>query len=184
MVPGALRRQHEGMRTAAIVLALATTLLATSRDARADEPAPTHLASYADDVLVTDIGGTLLVVVGGLALFDAPKLAVPTLLVGGALYLVGGPVVHARHQHLGRAFISLATRAALPILSAEYLGRPCESCAHDPLGGMGLVGAVGAAAGIAMLIDWAALSWERRPDVLPTVTPAPGGATLALAGRF
>jgi hypothetical protein len=160
------------MRTALITALL---LLLSARSARAD-----HFHSYGGEVAVADVGALGLVVVGGSMRGVNKPIGNGVALLGAGLYLLGGPVLHVKHRRLAEAFTSGLARLVIPAYAAS---RPY----HGDGDGAFIVTAlrVGAGAGIAMLVDWIALSWERVPDkVTPAIDVGPDGAIVSLAGRF
>jgi hypothetical protein len=112
---------------------------------------------------------------------------------GVALWGLGGPIVHAVHRRPGAALVSLAMRAAFPLLGwyASGGGRGCQttcktavgSCADDPSNNYwhvtsttcgGSAAAVELGALVASALDSAVVGWE---------TASPGQAKAESAAR-
>jgi hypothetical protein len=108
------------------------------------------------------------------------------VVIGGGIFLVGGPAVHARKHNRSSAWTSVATRIVVPgagALLGYYLDeerKDCDGgyCGPDVFGPtLTILGAAGA-----MAFDWFVLA---EVEVTPYVAPAPGGGTtVGLAGAF
>jgi hypothetical protein len=141
-----------------------------------------------------------------------------TLLVDGASvltipfgigivgYFVGGPIVHLAHGHVGKAFGDLGLRVATPLVVGGVMLAALDSGGDTrgtdgapPSAALIFVGLdLLVSAGVASVVDAAALAWEQRPVkpaqpaptlVVPTVSmrgEQNGGTrtTVGLAGRF
>lgn len=110
-------------------------------------------------------------------------------------YVLGGPIIHLLHHRPGRAAISFAMRAGLPIglglLSGASGGQSSCSASTDcgpewgpflRFAGGFLVGAL-----TASIVDSAVLARGDDPparSVSPMVAPSRGGFTLGVAGAF
>lgn len=115
--------------------------------------------------------------------------------IAAGTYVFGGPLIHLVHRRPGRAAISLAMRAGLPIGGALLLSSshhnscPSDSTSCDDFGGFFpfLVGFVG---GIltASIVDSAVLARGDDPPARswgPTVAPGRGGGfTFGVGGAF
>jgi len=130
------------------------------------------------------------------------RTATSFAIAGGAVYLLGAPVIHALHQPgLGTSAKSLALRIGLPLaggLLFGALGSINNGTGGDEAGlgtAFGAILGIGLGAVAASVVDAAVLA--REPDseapramLTPLIVPhasaiAPtGGAGLALAGHF
>ena len=162
------------------VLAAAVLALSTGA-ARSEQPPP---ASYGSQTGALDLAAILTVGIG--AATQVPLIAA----LGGATYLLGGPVTHWAHGHIGRGFGSLGLRIALPV-AFGYLGGvfgsgiscSAEDCRfYNALGGSALGIAVGATG--AMLLDGLWLAHEPEPKPEQRVTIVLYRRTLALRTKF
>jgi hypothetical protein len=144
---------------------------------------------------------------------DAASLALAAMSVrtgSGALglaslgtYVIGPPIVHFAHGHVGKGFADLGLRLGLPVGGA--LVGVGIGCALGGCGGGGdfagygaaIGGLVGGASGgvAAMILDWALLSREpgqRAPrqreaaevTLRPSLAVTPTGGALGLGGAF
>ena len=98
--------------------------------------------------------------------------------VGGATYLLGGPVVHWAHDNIGKGFGSLGLRVGVPLLFGGIGAGVSDSGGGEGLGQ--LVGfIVGAGIGMipAAIIDWAVLAYE------PVTADEPLGADRVRATK-
>jgi hypothetical protein len=107
--------------------------------------------------------------------------------IGGAGYLLGGPIVHLAHGDYVEAGVDLGLRAALP-LGGAIVGDKISGCtgACDAPGAGFLLGGMAGGA-VALIVDYTFLSNHGRPYEARTTaafTPAAGGGVLTLAGRF
>ena len=152
-------------------------------------PAPTVSRWYGWQTLATDGAALMLAVVAVRGDDDISSLLGLTSV---ALYGLGGPVVHLTHDNGWQALGSLALRGGLPVL-AGAAGVALERCDNsDEEDFCGLSGAVlGGLAGMvsAMVIDSAALGWERVPAQAgegPRLGVASDGKStlLTASGRF
>jgi hypothetical protein len=154
-------------------------LAPVSRDA---EPAAST-TRYGFEVAAVDLAS--LVAGGGLSGLDG-RLG-GTVFLGG--YLLGGPAVHMHHGNWGRAGVSLALRAGLPIATAAgFYQLDCGSSDCEtwlPIFGGLLVGGL-----TASLIDWIVIAKdvpEARPErrLTPSVSVGrDGNVSLGIAGSF
>ena len=110
-----------------------------------------------------------LVVDGGVVVASA-GLGAANGSAGGVLavtgYLFGGPIVHWSHGQVGRGFASLGIRVGAPFLFATlgYVAFRGESRSDDFAGAIGLVLGFGFGVLSAIIIDAAALAYERVDD--------------------
>lgn len=118
--------------------------------------------------------------------------------IGG--YLLGGPIVHARHGNLGRGFGSLALRVGLPVLVAKLATGmdDCDPeyqdfCGEDEMAYRIMGGLVGVFA--AGALDWFVLGRVEKNEtppglqvggirLQPTLYPSDSGAQLGVLGQF
>ena len=166
---------------------------------RADVAPPARASWYGYQTFSADATAVALLLVAAEKNWDAGAIGA----VG--VYVLGAPLVHAAHRRPEAAVGSLAMRVLLPLLGSA-LGGASADCSmrvvndeNCDFGGkvMGLV--VGTAA--AVIIDSAALAWERKappppglsttrapssPIGLAALSPVPmrDGAGLLLSGRF
>jgi hypothetical protein len=105
-----------------------------------------------------------------------------------AMYMVGGPVIHATRGNWGRAAGSLGLRAGAPLLGGA-LGDSLQDCSgEDEL--CGLTGAlIGGTLGAltAMIVDSAALARETVRDpplIVPSLRMGRSGTCVGVSGRF
>ena len=121
----------------------------------------------------------------------APATALLTTAIGA--YLLGGPIVHAAHDHWGRAFGSLGLRLAMPLLTGVIAYAFIAPTNHDS--GLSdaskaiFVGAILAGYAGAVAIDAGFLSYDnpapaRGASVLPSFTPIKNGASVGVVGFF
>lgn len=99
-------------------------------------------------------------------------------------FLLGAPVVHFAHGHVGKGFLSMGLRVGMPLALGYGFASAASCSSSDDFGcGLGelvlgiLLGAAGASA-----IDAAAIAREKvrvQPDV--TVVPTLGRHKLGLA---
>ncbi len=109
--------------------------------------------------------------------------------VGFVGYLAGAPIIHAAHGNVAKGAGSVGLRLALPVigggigLAAANCNGPSGVCPFEAFG-FGFLGGMGAA----VVIDSAALAYERRPPrlagVLPNVVVSHGGAVVTASGSF
>lgn len=113
-------------------------------------------------------------------------------------YVLGGPIIHLLHHRPGRAAISLAMRAGLPIGLGLLVGasgghNPCSGnpgstdCGPDWGSFVWFAGGFLAGALTASIVDSAVLAKGDDPparSVSPMVAPSRGGFTLGVAGAF
>ena len=181
-------------------------LLAAASSARAEsKPAADN---YAWQVAATD--ATLIgAAVAGFSLEgkDGSLNYIPSntlMAVGGIGYFLGGPLVHIAHKHYGRAGISAAIRAGLPIFAGAVAARFATCSPNEILCGldefaMGFAaGAVAAAVVDSTLIaPWSSRSVaEPEPPVAvapraparltisPRLVATPDIAMLGVGGQF
>jgi hypothetical protein len=170
-----------------LLVLISTTVVAHAQHAARPASSPTALQPvpketrrvyYGGEVLLCDLASVLLLF-GGV-----------TAPIGAGGYLLGGPIVHARHGNPERAVASAALRLALPVVGGSVGLAVYDS--KEPIGAVlfafagGMIGALGA-----MAIDSAALSWEERPVpaqrplvVVPQVSLGEHGVSLGVLGRF
>ncbi|HKY40907.1 MAG TPA: hypothetical protein VJN18_33460 [Polyangiaceae bacterium] len=110
----------------------------------------------------------------------------------GGLFLAA-PIVHFGHGNVGRGFLSLGMRVALPIGGAA-LGSASEGCGGG--GEQDFCGLAGAAIGLlvggvaAIALDSAVVAWEPVPKETRAVSWSPGliatkdSARLLVSGSF
>jgi hypothetical protein len=156
------------------------------------EDANTVSSWYGWQTLTADGAGVLLLAVG--AAKNVPQLG----YMGVTTYLVGAPIVHIAHAHVGRGFGSLGLRIGAPIAGfATGFVVVSRSEGHAMSWGGLFGGMLGMLVGMsaAVVIDGAALSYERRlaPKTAPTqgafsATPVAfavrGGGVGGIAGTF
>ncbi len=151
-------------------------------------PATTQVERYGWQIGLLDTAAVLMV------LSSADSDSGSVALLGGGIYLLGGPAVHAARGNPGRAFGSLALRVGLPLIGARLAesGSSCDPeyddyCGDDDmvrviLGGMAGVVAAGA-------IDWIFLAKDERKvgplSIQPSIAPTPGGGgQVGIMGVF
>jgi hypothetical protein len=158
---------------------------------------------YGGEVLGSDAVALSLLLIGIGAASSAngsnDGLAAGLSVTSGFVYVLGGPIVHWAHGHVGAGFGSLALRVGLPFaggLLGGLLGAAAVSGQNDGLNGLGVVlgGAlVGFGVGVAaaIIVDPAVNSYEDAPaekqaafTVLPTFAPTKDGAMLGVVGMF
>lgn len=166
--------------------------------------ATTERRWYGWQILVPDIAGGLLSVVGG---FVAGPAGIGLAITGSAVALFGGPIVHWAHGHVGRGFGSLfGLRLGLPVLGA-LLGAGAGVAAGNTTTSVLIGTSIGAGIGslTGFIVDIAVLAYDppaapmqvasddhprprrSRPAVslAPTIDFMRGDATLVgVAGRF
>jgi len=183
-------------------VALVATVLHFSSPAAADGmpgKTPTREVWYGWQTLSADVATVAL----SLGVGQLNNNAGGYTFLGG--YLLGGPTVHAFHQQYGKAGISLALRAGLPVtlgLGGLLLGSSqCKERKDDgnneiivpPCGP--LLGAVGAAFGVftgvvaASALDMAFLARKQEPvkegvSWSPVLAPRQDGVMLGAVGRW
>jgi hypothetical protein len=183
-----------------ILLAFATITVA-GRAARADEPAaPPPAGWYGWQTLASD--GTAIALLVAAGYLDDAKytsssgqtygtLSNVALGAGFAVYVLGGPTLHALRGHWDKFGGSLAARLVLPVagtLVGVLAGTvACHPEGDDEVPCPVIGGMLGFAAGgvAAMIVDAARLARDDGPSVTPIITPASGGGvSFTLAGRF
>jgi hypothetical protein len=143
---------------------------------------------YGWQTLTTD-GAALTMI--SLAALDSRSSANTDLLIGSLLsYSLGGPLVHAAHEHAGKVVGSLALRLGLPFGGAALgtmIGQPCRGevgCLGEAIVG-GFLGI-----GAAIAIDASMLAYDdvpRSPRALsatPFVAMDRKSATAGVVGSF
>jgi hypothetical protein len=182
-------------------VALVATVMHFSSPAAADEtPGKTPMRDvwYGWQTLSADAAAVALSI--GVGQLDA-KAGGYTFLGG---YLLGGPTVHVFNKQYGKAGISLALRAGLPLtLGLGGLLVGSSQCKDDKDDGNNevvipcdvVLGATGAVVGIftglvaGSLLDMAFLAKKKEPvqegvSWSPVLTPRQGGVMLGAVGRW
>lgn len=211
------------MRILALVLLCAGTpalTLASPRVARADEPCPTttppvvvedvergaeaergiertipYKEWYGWQTLMVDAVSAATFASGVALSSTRPGAGLTVLGLGGII--VGSPIVHWSHGHVGRGFASAALHTVLPSLTASLavLGFACESdgCVNVVMAATPLLGVVLASAIDAAVLGYDAKSrpasdarsWAPRHVVLaPALTITPTLQQAGLSGAF
>ena len=188
-----------------VVIVLALGLGALPATASADVPAPSEAAGRqlsppsATPVpdppapsRVTYIGTMAVASLFPFAMAAVMSAEEPSagLLIGtSALFVAGGPLVHALHGQSPRVTASVLLRLGLPAAGAlvgtvVYLRQDCGDCPDGPAPiAFGAAGGVLAATAVELFL--AATPRPRsRPTIAPTVSPASGGLSLGLVGSF
>ncbi|MBX3227110.1 MAG: hypothetical protein KIT84_35760 [Labilithrix sp.] len=185
------------LRVAAAALAVAATSIAP--EARAAET-----EWYGWQTIALDASALALVAIGAGA--DNAERAFPFGVAGYGTYLLGAPIVHVVHDHVGRAFGDLGIRLLAPPLTA-IAGLAIASAAAGGDSGTdervdaALTGTlVGAVVGVlgASALDAGVLAWEDEPaakaekktaartgpTIAPSVAPTRSGFAAGLTGTF
>ncbi len=113
-------------------------------------------------------------------------------------YVLGAPIVHFAHGHVGKGFGDLGLRLGLPVGGA--LVGAGLACAFGGCSGKGdfagyapaIGGVLGAASGgvAAMILDWALISREpaapraAKVRLTPSLAITPAGGSVGLGGAF
>ena len=138
-----------------------------------------HLPSYRAETLALDG-----LAVGAMLLAGHGNGVVG--IAGLGTFLLGAPIVHARHGSATRAVTSLALRVGLPLAGGMIGARMFHGEDEEQVGGVILVGGIGAL--VAVVIDTAFLAGEqetRRPRTwTPTVRATRDGYTMGIGGAF
>jgi hypothetical protein len=124
----------------------------------------------------------------------------PQVAIGLLGYALGGPVIHAAHGHVGKAFGSLGLRVGAPVVGA-VTGFAMEDCEHSDDGEMDFCGLQGAGIGLvigaasAVILDATVIANddaepdapsqpERGVQLRPDVRIAKDRAQVSLTGSF
>jgi hypothetical protein len=208
---------HRRRIALSLLLSLASLSLSPSV-AQADEPsaspspplsepapagAPVDRRWYGWQPLMVDAGSIATMIGGGFARGPASG---PIEILGAAGALLGSPLIHLGHEHLGKAGASLALRVLLPtagMFTGLLIGM--AAAPQNPNGDLGtgiaradvalFGGVVGAMSGglAAIVIDDGVLAREdvrpapppdSRPTFEPRISSVRGGATVGVGGTF
>lgn len=131
---------------------------------------------------------------------DGASIVTMPILVGVGGYFLGGPIVHAAHDHWGMGALSLGLRVAGPTVGILAMGG--ADCKGD-FCGLGLLLGAAVGAGVAIAIDVALLAHDEvpvtkaperaaapifsiKPSVTPELTPRRElhGVSLGVSGTF
>ena len=162
----------------AVPAVLCTAVLCTAAPARAEE------RRYNWELAVVD-AAAFAAMLGGASMENDPGAAL--VIIGGATYLLGAPIVHANHGNDGRAAGSLAGRLLVPFagaLAGAAIGHEeggetsvLEGAAYGFAGGMVVTAAIDIASPATYQVDDDhAGAW-----LAPT---AGGGFIAGVGGRF
>ena len=145
---------------------------------------------YGWQTLIVDGAATIALLVAVAPNSDSSSNHGDGLAAVTALYVLGPPVVHAAHGHVGKAFLSLGIRAIGPLFIAGAVGTSASNSGGRA--GLGVLGILAIPAAIA--IDSAAIAREDLPQststsVLRRIGVAPwadarGGFGLVLGGAL
>lgn len=119
-------------------------VIATAAPTPAPEPREPDREWYGWQTALVDVAAASLFVAGAVADQDLPSG------IGSALFVAGGPAIHAGHSQMGQALASLGLRVVLPLLGSLVAIAAGERSDWGLLGG-----AVPASA-----FDVIALSWR------------------------
>ncbi len=198
------------MRKLALLCLLASLFVSSAADARADDDSlrdPTirkvH-SRYGNQTLLCDMGALGLTLTGIAVGADGTRGTARAVIMinGGALFLVGGPIVHLAHGHPVRALLDFGLRAVV-LGGPLALGIPWIAREHreggDPIGENFAVEStavmIALGFGAVTALDAAVFTREtknvtlepsasRSPIILPGFSVARGGATLGVHGAF
>lgn len=130
-------------------------------------------------------GGQTLIVLAASAAVTAAGGWTPVSILGAGGILLGGPVVHWAHGHVGRGFGSLALNVGLPLLTGAVGLGIAEGWGVLFTAPVGLLAA--------LVIDIAVLSYEDRPatsarrrgpSLAPDVRFSSDGVAVGAVGVF